>query len=77
MAWDWIVKVFHIYREANQCADILAKKGHSIATGVTLFESAPAFLSHVFFGDISRAHQLGVVSVQFLLGFYDPLNIKK
>lgn len=56
MAWDWIVKVFHIYREANQCADILAKKGHSIATGVTLFESAPAFLSHVFFGDISRAH---------------------
>ena len=30
MARDWSVEVKHIFREVNQCADMLARRGHDI-----------------------------------------------
>lgn len=46
------VKWSHTYREANQCADILANHGHSLVWGVHLFNQVPPFLSLAIFADL-------------------------
>ncbi|KAL4305238.1 hypothetical protein AHAS_Ahas16G0058300 [Arachis hypogaea] len=38
------VVIRHIFREANQCADALAKYGQRMGRGVTLFEEVPAMI---------------------------------
>ncbi|CAN1184847.1 Putative ribonuclease H protein At1g65750, partial [Linum perenne] len=38
---NWQTKVFHIYREANQVADLLAHLGHSQALGTHTLDSLP------------------------------------
>ncbi|CAN1323813.1 hypothetical protein LINPERPRIM_LOCUS32853, partial [Linum perenne] len=30
---DWVIELYHIYREANFLADFLANKGHSLPFG--------------------------------------------
>ncbi|CAN0892515.1 hypothetical protein LINGRAHAP2_LOCUS17581, partial [Linum grandiflorum] len=43
---EWKVQIFHIYREANNVADYLAKLGHSFSYGMHLFDSLDRSLSH-------------------------------
>lgn len=51
---DWTTSVIHTYREANQCANFLASKGHSSSfEGVTL-ESSFSMLSLLFLNDVRR-----------------------
>ena len=38
---DWNVEVGHTYREADSCADKLAKSGHNFRLGVKFFERLP------------------------------------
>ena len=43
LAKDWNVKIIHVYREANQCANALAKKCQNSNLGVSLFSNVPSF----------------------------------
>ena len=48
---DWCVEVSLVYREANVCADRLAKHGHSLELGVSIFDKIPSFIcQEVFVG---------------------------
>ena len=49
---NWNVEIKLVYREANMCADRLAKHGHSLPLGITLFDSLPACISLEFFTDL-------------------------
>ena len=61
---DWIVKIYHIYKEANHRVDLLAKMVHSKHLGVSFYyDSIPALLSNAYLGDVSRACFLVVVSM--------------
>lgn len=54
IAQDWEVRVLHVFREANRCADQLANHGQMLATqGVTFFSTVPPFLSLAFSADSS------------------------
>lgn len=41
---DWNVQVEHVYREANRCADLLAKHGHGREFDCQYLDAAPGFL---------------------------------
>ena len=49
---DWEVVVNHIYREANQCADALAKLGGSLDANLVLFDACPPQFSHLLAADV-------------------------
>jgi ribonuclease HI len=38
----WEVKIIHVYREANRCADMLANMGSEGTSGIEFFDSPPA-----------------------------------
>ena len=48
---DWTVEVNHVYREANNCADRLAKLGHKCPIGLSFFDQLPACISLDFLAD--------------------------
>ena len=49
---ELLAEVHHIYREANCCADLLAKHGHHQANVVEVFSTMPSFLSLPFNADL-------------------------
>ncbi|KAL4327385.1 hypothetical protein AHAS_Ahas13G0094800 [Arachis hypogaea] len=51
LAHPWNVRVSHVYRGKNFCADLLAKKVHLCQIGLTCFSSPPAFLSTALMAD--------------------------
>lgn len=51
---DWNVEVSPLYREANVCADKLAKYGYTLHLGVVVFDRLPPFLSQEFLSNSSR-----------------------
>ena len=48
---DWQVEFSLIYREANMCADSLAKVGHRLTREVTFFDRLPACCQLAFLVD--------------------------
>jgi ribonuclease HI len=59
----WEVKIIHVYREANRCADMLANMGSEGTSGIEFFVNPPA-----------RARQIVRDDVR---GVYVPLSIPK
>jgi ribonuclease HI len=49
---DWEVEVSHIYREANKCADTLAKVGCNLDLELQIFEICPFFLTDLVSADM-------------------------
>ena len=47
------VQIVHQFREANPCANLLAKQGHELQPGVHLFYSLPSYISVLFHADYS------------------------
>ena len=43
------VRVGHIYREANQCADLLAKRGCTMEENFVVFDSLPSADMYILF----------------------------
>ena len=58
---NWIVHVLHVYREINRCADLLAKHGHSVDTGVQFFVSLLAFVLVSFLANLSAVVNTHIV----------------
>ena len=63
MARDWNVEVNDNFRETNQCADMLARRGHDIQLGTKFYVSNFYYLSIIFTADMTR------VSCPRLVGF--------
>ena len=57
------VVVRHIYREANACADGLAKHGHSLPLGVVFFERVPSCIFLEFLVELSRLARLRIMNM--------------
>lgn len=52
MARDWIVKVTHVFREANRCADWLAGFAFTQTLGIHFFDHHPMGLGSLLLADI-------------------------
>ena len=52
LAWDWEVHVLHVYREANACADALAKRGAHQQPVFSVYSSCPSFVYVCFVRDM-------------------------
>ncbi|CAA7021138.1 unnamed protein product [Microthlaspi erraticum] len=50
---DWIVRIFHVYREANRLADGLANYTFTLPLGFHAFDSVPCGLNSLLFEDSS------------------------
>ena len=52
--WEkiWHIEVCLIYREANMCADSLAKAGHRLNRGLTVFDRLPGCCHLAFLADL-------------------------
>ena len=48
---NWNIEISHVYREANTCANKLAKHGHTLQLGTVVFNNVSAFISLGFFAD--------------------------
>jgi len=48
---DWVVKISHCYREANQVADKLANLGINLPSGCTVFSSPPQEIMELLYAD--------------------------
>ncbi|RYR48547.1 hypothetical protein Ahy_A07g034567 [Arachis hypogaea] len=46
------LKIRHVYRESNFCADSMAKLGHTMEEGVTVFRHLPSLLMMHLLADI-------------------------
>ena len=57
------VQIVHQFREANACADTLAKLGHTLLPGFHFFDSLPSCISLSFFADLSGATHPRVVAM--------------
>ena len=58
---DWLVKISHVYREANCLADGLANYAFSLPYGLHYFEFAPEHVASILSDDIhgiARARQI-------------------
>ena len=60
---DWIVEINHVFHEANFCADSLAKHGHQITLGLSVFNSRPSFMSVVFSADLMGCSHEKVIAI--------------
>ena len=47
---DWEVRVEHIWRAANSCEDLLAKRGASQSERKVLYDTCPTFCGNVYIG---------------------------
>ncbi|KAL4359391.1 hypothetical protein AHAS_Ahas08G0072700 [Arachis hypogaea] len=63
LAHPWDVRVSHVYRERNFCADLLAKKAHLCQIGFMCFSSPPTFLSAALMIDASGVKFARVISM--------------
>ncbi|KAG7586822.1 Ribonuclease H domain [Arabidopsis thaliana x Arabidopsis arenosa] len=52
IARDWIVRISHVYREANRLADGLANYAFSLRLGFHLLESVPSCVASVVLDDV-------------------------
>ena len=50
---EWEVHVQHVYREANGCADALAKRGTCQRSLMTMFSECPTFVNVSYVRDLS------------------------
>ena len=50
---DWEVRVLHAYREANTCADMLAKRGTHQQHILSVYESCPIFVYVCYVRDLT------------------------
>ena len=57
------VKVSHCYREANRCADALARLGYSTSLNVMFFNSPPPNVLNVFLSDLYGLSQIRLCPV--------------
>ena len=48
---DLNVDFIHIFREANRCANSLAKFGHRLSKGISFFDKLPSYISLDFLAD--------------------------
>ena len=58
---DWLVKILHVYREANCLADGLANYAFSLSFGVHYFELVPEHVASILLDDvygIARSRQV-------------------
>lgn len=51
LAKDWIVCIFHVYREANRMADALANYAFSLPLGLHSFNLCPYSVNSIFVED--------------------------
>ena len=49
---EWEVHVHHVYREANGCADILAKRGTRQQPLMCVYSSYPTFVTVTYIRDL-------------------------
>jgi hypothetical protein len=49
---DWIVEIYHSYREANKCADARATLGCSLSYDSVFYDSCPAIIRDLYLADI-------------------------
>ena len=54
MECDWTVQVYHIFREANGCADVVAKRGNQQQCILETYETCPAFVCATFVWDMEH-----------------------
>ena len=53
MDQDWVMQVQHIYREANECADALTKRGTHQQNLLTVYSSCPNFVYVYYVRDLA------------------------
>ena len=53
MERDWEVRVLHVYREANACADALVKRGTHQQHFLSLYSSCPSSVSVCYERDLA------------------------
>jgi ribonuclease HI len=63
LALDWEIRICHIYREANACADALANMGCDQGLGLRVYEQCPASLSSLLLMDVMGIATPRVISV--------------
>jgi hypothetical protein len=51
MAWNWDVRIQHTYREANACADFIAKLAASNDQGFTVWDVSPEGIAGFLLAD--------------------------
>ena len=49
---DWLTKVEHIYREANEAADFMASYSFSFSLGLHRFQSIPQNMLSILINDV-------------------------
>ena len=83
---EWEVHVHHVYREANGCADVLAKRGTCQQTKMTMYSDCPTFAYVIYARDGSGLGEfqlcapgpdVGVVWTWFVLNKTPVFHQKK
>ncbi|CAL5186876.1 unnamed protein product [Lathyrus oleraceus] len=52
MHQDREIKIHHIYKESNMCADALAREGRLQSNSTCILEECPSFLNHIIVSDL-------------------------
>ena len=55
---EWEVHVQHVYREANGCADALAKRGSRQRTLVAIYDHCPSFVDVPYIRDLTALGEI-------------------
>ena len=63
---DWIVKISHVYREANHLVDGLANYAFTLSFGLYVFEFVPGSVVAIFLEDIHGYLDFGKFACNFL-----------
>jgi hypothetical protein len=63
LAREWEAKVQHIFREANQVADFLAKKALSLGLGYTSFVDPPEDVNYLMYADARNFASLRLIKL--------------
>ncbi|MCI66419.1 putative non-LTR retroelement reverse transcriptase-like [Trifolium medium] len=53
MDLDWEVKMSHVYREENFCADGLAEISFDLSDEIVIFDSCPVAIRERYFANVS------------------------
>ena len=76
LARNWEVKVQHIYREANQVADLLASLGDSLFIGLYVYFEPPSTLLPILSEDLRGVTLPHLICLIRYLGFC-PIYLPK